>query len=897
MPKKNRIKKSVTDRPAKEYRDKLIAERSGVQKSEQILLLLITAVVILIILVGPFFRGLFFPRELIFSNILIFSLLVLWGIYRILKNDGRILHSPMDLCLLILFIAYMISFFFAINKRDALTEVLRYASYLIVFIIAIDIGRYLYLPWRKEDPDRKNLREENADEPGTGVHIILYTAIISALAISVASIAIAIGHFDLPAAYAGNRIASPIGYSNTAAAYLMAVYFLIISLMILVKKWLKVFLIFSGVIVFITVILTFSRGAWLLIPPLAVLLVIVSPQTHRFRIALYLLASLIPALLFAFITDTIIRSSNPILAWLAIAMAAIISFVLVQLADRYLLLKRKLQILILSASAAAVIISLVVYLAIIVLSPVVIESSDDGSKESNMLKQVIEPVLPDEHYTLSFEIKVEMPDEYKQGSENHWTVKVYGGLQDFSFVELASLEGDTSDNWALKEITFVTPAEIKRLEVLIYNNDPKESISLRSVVVSSSKSEQNIYFIAYRLLPESFYNRVYSIGRDVNMERRFELFGDAIKVIKDYPIFGIGGGGWAAIYKSYIDSDYNSRQVHNQFLQVWVESGVIGFLAFTSIWLIFAIVFYLNYKRKQLSLATQQLWTSAFIPVIAIGLHSIIDWHFAMTSVGFLLFSLLGAGMSMDQIKWFKWRNQDKDGSKINVIILGSFAILIGVIMAFYSGTLFSGLHASWHSQELVEQRNFKAAISEMERAIALDPLRAENYYNMNVILEDQVIRTGNPAAIQNIVALAQKSFELEPFNERYVLRYGKLLIQYIDVEQGLELLDRAMVLNPFSVEIYVFSALTKLNIAEYYMQNGLYVEAERHLIKILDIDQEMKNRNLSHPDMIFALGRVMHLRGDINAALFYYNQVQENDNYFEQTIRFLEEINGLNED
>ncbi|MDZ4133620.1 MAG: hypothetical protein U1E11_10840, partial [Dethiobacteria bacterium] len=76
------------------------------QKLEYLLLTLMTLIVTLVLLVGPFFRGLFFPRELLYAKALIFALLIIWGLFRILIKDGRLFCSPLEICLGVLTAAY-----------------------------------------------------------------------------------------------------------------------------------------------------------------------------------------------------------------------------------------------------------------------------------------------------------------------------------------------------------------------------------------------------------------------------------------------------------------------------------------------------------------------------------------------------------------------------------------------------------------------------------------------------------------------------------------------------------------------------------------------------------------------------------------------------------------------
>lgn len=59
-----------------------------------------------------------------------------------------------------------------------------------------------------------------------------------------------------------------------------------------------------------------------------------------------------------------------------------------------------------------------------------------------------------------------------------------------------------------------------------------------------------------------------------------------IEIIKNYPMVGTGAGGWEALYRQYQHYVFWTTQTHNHFIQVGVETGLIGLLAFISIWIV-----------------------------------------------------------------------------------------------------------------------------------------------------------------------------------------------------------------------------------------------------------------------------------------------------------------------
>ena len=104
---------------------------------------------------------------------------------------------------------------------------------------------------------------------------------------------------------------------------------------------------------------------------------------------------------------------------------------------------------------------------------------------------------------------------------------------------------------------------------------------------------------AHKYIPESLAKRIASIDPETMLASgRFTFYRDAFKIIKDYPIIGAGGGGWASLYFGYQSHLYWSNQVHNYFMQAWIETGTVGFLSIISIWITLFINCYTFNKSR-----------------------------------------------------------------------------------------------------------------------------------------------------------------------------------------------------------------------------------------------------------------------------------------------------------
>ena len=109
---------------------------------------------------------------------------------------------------------------------------------------------------------------------------------------------------------------------------------------------------------------------------------------------------------------------------------------------------------------------------------------------------------------------------------------------------------------------------------------------------------------------------------------------DAFSMVKDRPVLGAGGGGWASLYFQYQSYDYATGEVHNDFLEIWVETGTVGILAFLAL-------------LAATAWALVRLGRGGFIASLAgaavlLVLHSALDFDMALGYVGIILWSLFG---------------------------------------------------------------------------------------------------------------------------------------------------------------------------------------------------------------------------------------------------------------
>ncbi|QWU15815.1 O-antigen ligase [Paenibacillus sophorae] len=181
------------------------------------------------------------------------------------------------------------------------------------------------------------------------------------------------------------------------------------------------------------------------------------------------------------------------------------------------------------------------------------------------------------------------------------------------------------------------------------------------------------------ILPDNIEARLENINfQQHSVLERFTFYKDALKVVKDYPILGAGGGGWAALYEKYQNNPYTSRQAHNFFLQYLIEVGILGFIVFMG----FILYVFYKYIRGFIKQKDKDDYENGFfylILTLSILLHSVLDFNMSYVFMGLLVFiGLAGMAAVMDAKPLaVKWNSSGLRLGYMALACIGAAAVLI----------------------------------------------------------------------------------------------------------------------------------------------------------------------------------------------------------------------------
>ncbi len=374
--------------------------------------------------------------------------------------------------------------------------------------------------------------------------------------------------------------------------------------------------------------------------------------------------------------------------------------------------------------------------------------------------------------------------------------------------------------------------------------------------------------VVVRGLPAAVLERARTISlREYDAWSRLVWNLDALKIVRDHPLLGAGGRGWDALYHQYQSYGYWTTEVHNGFMQTWVEAGTVGFLVLLVAWGAFAAALGRVALARLRGAGEPAAETGAVLAVgagsgaLALGLHSLIDFNLSLSAVSLALWALMAVVASAAEAAEAKTAESPDSGAGraepasgrsapgprgtpggrrpspwLPVAVYGG-AILVAVGVL----TLLAGFQAGQAGARALNERDPVRARQLFERAVRSDPLTA----SFHVDLAQAYLAAGaGPVEADRAEAELRRAIRLERGNPNYHAMLGTLLLQLGRAEEGLAELRRAVELHPFEARWYVLLVQADLAVARARVQAGDRGGAEPLLRDVEDVAGRLRRQS-----------------------------------------------------
>jgi len=360
-----------------------------------------------------------------------------------------------------------------------------------------------------------------------------------------------------------------------------------------------------------------------------------------------------------------------------------------------------------------------------------------------------------------------------------------------------------------------------------------------------------------------------SIGYLSSLIARLNFFKDAVAMFLQRPLLGWGGGGWEAAYQTFQSYQYISSEVHSYYLQVAVETGLLGLTVVIGLLGTGVVLSWRSLGKLAVEDPRRQRIWFVLMAVSLIILHAAIDFDFSYAAMTLLLWLLL-AVLHLD---WAKGSPIGGRGGNAAAIVLGGL-IGIGLISSL-------ALASADGCARLASRELQKGDGEKVERYIAaaawLNPFDAGYQTSlMQVAMNDKRY----VAAFDH----AERAARLSRYNKERQWDLAALCLVVKDYPRAVEYALAALERSPWQVTSFERLAATRIQAAEAYLRAGRREAAAVQLTEVLAIPGAIERklaglseteermwrgeRLLVTPQMRQATGEAHFLRGEWPAAM-----------------------------
>ena len=225
-------------------------------------------------------------------------------------------------------------------------------------------------------------------------------------------------------------------------------------------------------------------------------------------------------------------------------------------------------------------------------------------------------------------------------------------------------------------------------EILLHTKENTQVIYLEIEAKENSKIEINNSYLnnkklilKYKILPTNIVNKIESISiNNKSAWERFVFIEDALKLVKDNWLFGLGGNAWRITQTLTQQYNYYSSEVHSFLVQTFLEYGIIGFIAATAIIISLLYIFIKKIKDR----STNVKYIGILLGVLFVLAHSMLDFdmsfYYCLITV-FLLMSIIIDSNNKEVIEL-------KNEKRIYIYILFYVIIIILLTLTTYVSTI-----------------------------------------------------------------------------------------------------------------------------------------------------------------------------------------------------------------
>jgi len=468
-----------------------------------------------------------------------------------------------------------------------------------------------------------------------------------------------------------------------------------------------------------------------------------------------------------------------------------------------------------SVVAALVVITLISSVAISYKVPITYNIMHKGDEESSWKVQslTVKDLIPGTKYKLSFDVKSNMQTNYS------YLAIVSSKEADKSDVKLASVNGSVEESYTPVDLDFITPDNVNTVTVALYNREPESYTMYRNIKITDEWGSIVKQFKQYKFIPKVVADRLTDISFSTrNLTERFIFNKDGMKVFSDYFLVGAGGGGWKNIYNKYQSYPYNTKEAHNFYVQMLVETGILGAIAFGFILFMIGKGLYNVIKSDR-----NDSIIYAFMAALVLLVHSYFDFDLSLSAITFLLWIIIGliGARSSKKLKMPK-ENFAK-----------GFASVAAIVVLMTSLSIYMGMLNGRTATSLINSDTNKS-VKLYEKAMSQDRFNAAYRMDYAQVMNAMYQNTKNQLYLDNMYNAIDETIKSEGYKFEYVNVIIQLMMRNGRLEEASEIANKLVDYRPMDQNAYLLDISTNYAIAKEYFDSNQHVKATPYLKSII---------------------------------------------------------------
>ena len=330
---------------------------------------------------------------------------------------------------------------------------------------------------------------------------------------------------------------------------------------------------------------------------------------------------------------------------------------------------------------------------------------------------------------------------------------------------------------------------------------------------------------------------------------RVEYWRAGLGMLRDFPLFGSGLGTFGSIYARYkLPGAEETQLAHNNYLQIWTETGILGIVSFFWLWGAFLGGGGKNIKGGGGGGGERRaLVVGCYVGVIAFLIHSLVDFGLYVPGIATYVWLFMGMVLvARPSFKLYPYTlAQAGTGGhrRVRSYKLTTPCARIVMAIAIVSATVFLMITVG---KPLIAERYFQQsavylrrgaveeAVEYLNKAIRMNPRKGALYFRLGSIYQHKGL-------LDEAISQYRQAIERNPFMPHYRSTLGKALW---DKARGQDKRLMKEAVGQFEKARDLFPARAKYRVllGRIYELKGREEEALEQYEKALELDPSLEN-------------------------------------------------------